>query len=103
MWGKECCIPKVRERIEAEEAGTAGYEQAAEAFVAFSLANGRDGKVEDAEGSLTIDIENAEERGLKYLADCAPKPVWWAAACALAEGRSVTLKCRRRDEEPFSC
>ena len=100
--GRECGLPRLNERIDAEEAGDVEYGQAAEAFVAYSIANGRDGRVEDAEGSLRAVIENADQKGLNYLAQCAPKPIWWAAASALAEGRSVTIWCRDRSEKPFT-
>ena len=100
--GRECGLPRLSERIDAEEAGDVEYGQAAEAFVAYSIANGSDGRVEDAEGSLRAVIENADQKGLNYLARCAPKPIWWAVASALAEGRSVTIWCRDRSEKPFT-
>lgn len=102
--GKECCVPRVKERIDAEESDSMSCGQAAEAFVAFSLANGMDGRVEDRDGTLRVDIEDGSQKGLEYLASCAPKGIWWAASSALAEGRSVTLKCRcDENEDPISC
>ena len=102
--GKECCVPRAKLRIDAEEIVDGDFSgQAAEAFVAFSIANGMDGRVEGEDGVLRVDIEDASQKGLEYLASCAPKSIWWAASSALAEGRSVTLKCRCEDEDPISC
>lgn len=91
--GKECCVPRVMERIEAEEECPASIGAVAEAFVAFSLANGMDGRVEEADGTLRVDVEDASQKGLQYLVSCTPKAAWWAASSALAEGRSVTIFC----------
>lgn len=96
--GKECCVPRIRERTDAKGSGDTTYDQASEAFLAFSIVNGMDGRVESGDG-LRVDIESAEQKGLQYIADCAPKPIWWAASSALAEGRSVTISCRESGAE----
>lgn len=103
IFGKECCVPKVKRRIDAEMDDSTDTGQVAEAFMAFSIANGMDGRVEREDGTLFVDIEDAERKGLQYLASCTPKPVWWAVSSALAEGRSATLECRCENEDKVSC